>query len=74
MDLNDQLKSAESLANGLAVIREHIENNPDLTPEAAAALQSYADAASRMLKTGTAMLAAGRAIEALELDQQGAGP
>lgn len=73
MDLNDQIKNAESLAENLAVIRAFVENSPDLTPEAAAAVQAYADAASRMLKTGTAILEAGRAIETLEIEQ-GAGP
>ena len=72
--LSEQLSTAESLAENLAVIREWLENDPDLSPEAAAAVQAYADTAERMLQTGTAFLAAGRAIEALAADQQGAGP
>ena len=73
MDLSDQIKSAEQLADNLAVIRTFVESNPDLTPEAAAAVQAYADTAERLLSTGTAFLTAGRAIEALD-SEQGAGP
>ena len=76
MDLSDQIKNAEALAENLAVIRAFVESNPDLTPEAVAAVQAYADTAEQMLFTGAAFLAAGRAIEALnsEQQQQGAGP
>ena len=50
------------------MIREWLEQNPDITPEAAAAMQVYADAAA---KTGDrhGSAGSGRAIEALDLEQ-----
>ena len=70
MDIKEQIHSAQTLAANLAVIRSWLDQNPDLSPEAIAAVQAYADTAAQMLSTGEAFLAAGRAIEALDLEQE----